>query len=242
VLGHGTWVAAILLANTDNAFQVAGVDHHAKLLPLKMGASIEELELQALIAALEYLVANPGFAQVVNMSVAGYDADLMLRDALTAAAQTHVLIGGAGNSGVPKVCVGYPNGHPDVITIGATNSTDVLATFTTTGPCLDFVAPGVDIYTASFDDPTSATAFHACVGTSCATPIISGLATLCKALWPAMSQDDFYAALQASAVDLGAPGKDNLHGWGRPNALGTLDFCATIFKDGFESGGTGQWN
>jgi hypothetical protein len=51
-----------------------------------------------------------------------------------------------------------------------------------------------------------------------------------------------YAALRASAVDLGASGKDNLHGWGRPNALGTLDFCATIFKDGFESGGTGQWN
>jgi hypothetical protein len=243
-LGHGTWVAGILLANADNAFQVAGVDHHAKLLPLKIGDSTSpaELELQALIAALDYLAANPDFAQVVNMSVAGYDNDLMLRDALTAAAQTHILIGGAGNTGVPKVCVGYPNGHPDVITIGATNSTDTLATFTTTGPCLDFVAPGVGIFTASFEDPTNALAFHAGDGTSFSTPMVAGIATLCKALWPAMTQADFYAALQASAVDLGAPGKDDFHGWGRPNALGTLDFCTTIFQDGFESGDTGQWN
>jgi len=242
-IGHGTWVASLLMANTDNAFQVAGVDHRAKILPLKMGdgTSTSAEELQALMAALDYLVANPDFASVVNMSVAGYFADPMLFNSITAAAATHILIGGSPPTGLNS-CTGLPNGHPDVITIGATDRNDALGIFTATGACLDFVAPGVDITTASFVDSTNALAFHAGDGTSFATPLITGIASLCLAIHPAMSKDEFYEALKAAAVDLGAPGRDNTFAWGRPTAYGTLDVIRTIFADGFETGDTSQWN
>ena len=71
--------------------------------------------------------------------------------------------------------------------------------------------------------------------------MIAGIATLGKGVWPAMTKNDFYAALQASAADLGAPGRDDIHGWGRPNAYRALDVIRTIFKDGFESGDASQW-
>jgi subtilisin family serine protease len=64
-------VASIIMASSDNAHQVAGIDHFARLLPLKALDS-QFGKLDHLVAALDYLVLNPGIADVVNMSLANY--------------------------------------------------------------------------------------------------------------------------------------------------------------------------
>ena len=179
------------------------------------------------------------------MSVAQYNwasTNSMLSTALSALAPNHILIGGSGNTGTERACVGFPNSHPDVITVSATDINDSFASFSTYGNCVDFAAPGDDIYSASWADPDTASAFHLEDGTSFSTPLVSGIASLGLSIWPSMTQDDLYAALQASSVDLGAPGHDKFFGWGRVNAYATLDIRRTIFMDGFESGDTSAWD
>ncbi|HEX9736977.1 MAG TPA: S8 family serine peptidase [Thermoanaerobaculia bacterium] len=248
VVGHGTRVASILLASADNGHQVAGFDHFAKLLPIKTFAGAPG-QGAALVASLDYLIANPGIAKIVNMSLADFAPSTMLGNALSAVAMSSILIGGSGNNGADEADSDYPESHPDVITIGGTDSTDALAFFpiinltAATGNSLDFAAPAVGIYTASFAEPNNPAAADVGDGTSFATPMISGTASLCFAIRPSMTKSDLIVALRESAVDLGVPGRDKEFGWGRPNTrVALLTIQSMVFTDDFETGDTTAWS
>ena len=107
---------------------------------------------------------------------------------------------------------------------------------------MDFAAPAVDIYTASWEEPDDPFAAHIGPGTSFSTPMVSGIATLALSIWPEMTRPDLVAALRASAVDLGEPGRDPEFGWGRVNARDALLALPVIFRDGFEMGDVTRWN
>jgi subtilisin family serine protease len=240
-VGHGTWVASILMANTDNGHQIAGFDHHVRLLPIKALEAPHGPESD-FVAALDYLILNPGIARIVNMSVAGYREFTTVRNALTAVSQSSILIGGAGNDGMAGGADdGYPESHPAVITIAGTDQTDARASFSDTGNRVDFAAPAVDIYTASWEEPDDPLAAHMGPGTSFSTPMVSGIATLALSIWPEMTRPDLVAALRASAVDLGEPGRDPEFGWGRVNARDALLALPVIFRAGFETGDATEW-
>lgn len=250
-VGHGTWVASVLLANSNNGFQVAGLDHRAKLLPLKALAASTGSHA-GLLACLDYLIANPGIARIVNMSLANFPENADLEADLSAVAQSSILIGGSGNNGdgSGQADTGYPESHPDVITVSGTDRGDNLAFFPSnsktaaTGNSVDFSAPAIDIYSASWSDPTNPSAAHFGDGTSFSTPMVSGIATLCLSIWPTMTRSDLLYVLKKFAVDLGAPGWDPEFGWGRVNAHTALVACqnAVIFIDGFETGDLTQWS
>jgi subtilisin family serine protease len=245
-VGHGTWVSSVLMANTDNQHQVAGVDHYARLLTVRGLNQDQGVNCDHIMGALDYLVMSSEYYDVINMSWVDYvnHCYYEIKNGLDALQDAGALvIAGTENVGGADANRYWPGRHAHSICIGSTDDTDNQADFTAEGrPALDFMAPGVDIYTASFDDPNSPNAFHFGDGNSFATPMVTGIASLALAIKPSLTKNQLYNALKESAVDLGDPGPDDEYGWGRVNAYDALLAVARIFEDGFETGDLNEWN
>ncbi|MBZ0110861.1 MAG: S8 family serine peptidase, partial [Thermoanaerobaculia bacterium] len=189
-VGHGTFVSSILLANTDNSHQIAGFDHDARLLTVRSFNQATGINLGHVLGGLDYLLVNVGYWDVVNMSwIAPASATLLGAVLDSLEDEEALLVAGAGNYSASTEDW-IPASHPLAVTVSATDDTDSLAVLTNTGPSVDFSAPGVDIYTAAFDDPSSTNAFHSESGTSFSTPMITGIASLGLSLRPGMTRDE----------------------------------------------------
>jgi len=226
---HGVWVSGVLAANGDNSLSVAGVDHFAQILPVKIlndegfGSSFDLA--QGLIFA-----ANEG-ADVINMSLIGFggsDVESALQFARDSGA---VLIACAGNGGIGDADRNALSVSPLTISVGATTESDERASFSGTGNALDVVAPGSFIWTAN-DRSRGPTWFSGC---SAATPIVSGITSLLLSLAPFLTDDEVRGILAQTAEDqVGSPsedtlGRDDFFGHGRVNmnqALTLIVECA----------------
>ncbi len=133
----------------------------------------------------------------------------------------------AGNAGPSATTVGLPGGCPAALTIGATDSNDKAAYFSSRGPAKwkssslvkpDVAAPGVNIKSAK-----PGGGYQTMSGTSMSTPHISGVMALLFQANPALTVDGAAKALLAGATDLGTAGKDNTFGWGRADVLKAVD-------------------
>ena len=207
---HGTHVAGIVAAATNNNRGIAGIAPDAQIMALRAGFRRLEgggfLEEDDLAAAILYAVENG--AQVINMSWGAAERTFILGDVIQYAhAQGVVLVSSAGNSGSE---LGYPAGNQYTIAVGAVNGDDRLAGFSSTGAVLDLVAPGVSILSTR---PNNRYASGS--GTSFSAPHISGLAALILSRRPDLSPQSVRSLLIISAIDLGPPGHDNDYGAGR---------------------------
>jgi cysteine-rich repeat protein len=225
---HGVWVSGVLAANADNDLSVAGVDHFAQILPIKVLDDQNRGSVFDLADGLR-LAADAG-ADVINMSLINYGNGPSLRAALlhahTAGA---VLIACAGNGGIDDADVSGPGMSPLTISVGATTESDERASFSGTGDALDVVAPGSFIWTVNAKS-TGATWFSGC---SAATPIVSGIASLLLSLDPSLTHDEILGILTQTAEDeVGPPsediqGPDDFFGHGRVNMNQALASVAT---------------
>jgi subtilisin family serine protease len=134
-----------------------------------------------------------------------------------------------GNSGPGSATTGAPGNYDNVIGVGATDSGDGIAWFSSRGPAPtgtgfpsdrrkpDLGAPGVSIVSC-----VPGGGYQAWSGTSMASPHVTGTVALMLQAHPGITFDQIRAALLASAVDLGIPGYDDDFGYGRLDALGAL--------------------
>mgnify|MGYP001827684432 CR=1 FL=1 len=228
---HGILVTGILAANSDNAFAVAGVDHRAMLLPIKVLDSANAGTTFDLAEGLVY--AGDHGARVVNMSLINYPGDRMLRDALTYARDAGaVLMACAGNGGVRDADHSYPGASPLTISVGATDHNDVRAIFSGTGDALDLVAPGLNIVTTA--DNTTFDNFTRFSGCSAATPVASGAASLLLALDENLTHERVRQIMIQTAEDqVGPPeedtlGRDDFFGYGRVNVNDALRLSQSV--------------
>ena len=223
---HGTRVAGIVAATTNNDVGIAGIAPDAQLMALRAGLNRlgvigSFLEEDDLAAAILYAVENG--AQVINMSWGGPERTFVLSDILQYAhAMGVVLVSAAGNSSGP---LAYPAAHHATLAIGATDHEDRLAHyFSNRGAALDLVAPGVRVLSTFPNNQ-----YLAASGTSFSAPHVAGLAALILSRRPELSPQSIRGLLIASAVDLGDPGHDNFYGAGRVSGdslaarLGTFD-------------------
>lgn len=246
--GHGSWVASVLLANSNNSHQIAGVDHFAKILPIRaLPRPLVTSQISHITAGMDYVIATAPLAKVVNMSFAGYNKlNLTLNTTLAFMAQQAILITGSGNSfssGGGRADQFNPAGHPDVITVSGTDEFDQQASFSDTGNSVNFAAPSVNIHTCSFSAPLTSNTSTVGSGTSFSAPIVSGIASLALALRPTFTREELICALRETVVDLGTLGHDVVFGWGRVNAHQALQAVpACLFWDGFERGDTSRWD
>jgi subtilisin family serine protease len=238
--GHGTHLAGIIAACTHNGVGIAGVNGQASIMPLKVANFSGQARSSAVAAAIHYAVDNG--ARVVNLSLGSEVVTELEREAARRATEAGVLIVvAAGNKGLNTSRFGYPS-LPGVLVVGATGSADERAGFSNFGTFLDVLAPGIDVlslrardtdFIALSDPPDYAPGaafvgeqqgYYRASGTSFAAALVSGMASRIIAVHPEYSGETVANILKTSAVDLEAPGVDQLTGHGRVDlvrALGT---------------------
>ena len=160
---------------------------------------------------------------MINLSFGGEDEDPMLKDAVMFAYRSgSLVVAAAGNEGLEGSPIGYPAAYPHVLTVGATNESGRVATFSTVAPTVDLAAPGVRIPVAEplVEEPTG---YLEVPGTSFSSPLVAGAAAWVWTTRPDLDNTQLFEVMRRSAVDLGTPGFDHASGYGLlniPNALG----------------------
>jgi len=234
--GHGTHCAGIVAA-MDNEIGVIGVAPEASLYGVKVLDNEGHGHNSDIIAGIEWSVNND--MQVISMSFGGRQSTSALQEACDAASNRGVvLVAAAGNrgsnwmpSGSNWDIVDYPAKYESVIAVAATDSMDERPYWSSMGASVELAAPGVNINSTYWDDT-----YTTKQGTSMACPHVSGTAALILATPEDTARDanndgtyetdgdgvwtnnEVRAILQATADDLGDPGKDNLYGFGLVNA------------------------
>lgn len=206
--GHGTHVAGIAAAVGNNSTGVAGVDWKARIMPLKVLDSQGSGYDSDVASAIRYAADNG--AQVINMSLGSPDYSYTLSEAVNYAYNKGVTIVAA--SGNESSSVSYPAACDNVIAVGALESNDTLAYFSNRGSALDLTAPGVSVLS------TAPGGYVKMSGTSMASPVVAGCASLVLAAHSDYSPSRVEGALKDGATDLGSPGFDTSYGHGKVNA------------------------
>jgi subtilisin family serine protease len=220
--GHGTHVAGIVAAVTNNAVGVAGVAGGSRVMPVKVLSGAGEGTDYGVAQGIQWAADNG--ARIANLSLGGPDYSQALADAVNYAYGKNMLVvAAAGNEGSNSIL--YPAALPGVVAVGATDNGDNRAGFSNYGDALDIVAPGVNIFSTFWND-----SYVYLSGTSMATPHVSSVAALVLSLHPGYTAGQVESTLKNNAVDLGAPGWDPYYGNGRLDALAAL-------KDGLPDGG-----
>jgi thermitase len=201
--GHGTHVAGIAAASGNNGIGVAGVSWGARIMPIKVLNAGGNGSFADVAAGITWATDNG--AQIINLSLGGASASTVLQDAVNYADGKGVLlVAAAGNTGINFVL--YPARYPNVIAVGAVDSTNNLAVFSNYGPELDLVAPGAAIYS------TVIGGYGYNSGTSMAAPYVSGLAAILRGF--NSSPTTITSEMESTALDLGAAGFDVSYGFG----------------------------
>ncbi len=213
--GHGTHVAGIIGA-INNAIGVVGVAPKVSLMPVKVLGANGSGYYSDIIEGIDWAVANG--AKVINMSLGGTSDVQSLHDAVIRAHDAGVsVVAAAGNSGGAVI---YPAAYPEVIAVGATDSSNTIASWSSRGPEVDVTAPGVNIY-STYKGETYATLS----GTSMASPHVAGLAAVLSGLVTpcdtdhngSCSPDEIQSRIETTATDLGPAGYDTTYGSGLIN-------------------------
>src|SRR5262249_28611640 len=102
---------------------------------------------------------------------------------------------------------------PYMIRVSATDSSDLIASFSSTGNNVDLSAPGVNIVTT-----VKGGGYGYATGTSASAPLVAGVAALMLSVNPNLTATQVIDLLKQSADDLGPAGWDSGYGWGRLNA------------------------
>ncbi|MGC1852197.1 MAG: S8 family serine peptidase [Solirubrobacterales bacterium] len=190
--GHGTHVAGIVGAATNNAKAVAGVNWNAALLPVKVFPDVSNPAKCGgavnLSAAIRWAVDRG--ASVINLSLGGPGRSEAIVEALDYAWNAgRVVVAAAGNNGSSSKS--YPAGYErteefsslfglfkrtyrtDVIAVGNVLGNDVRAASSNYGGWVDIAAPGSGVLSTYLNGGTKSLS-----GTSMASPVVAGVASL----------------------------------------------------------------
>src|SRR5947208_5973682 len=179
--GHGTWLAGIIAAQTDNVpvEGVAGVAYAGvTVMPVTVLNVAGEGQDSDIITGVIW-AADPG-ADVILMAFSNPGFSPNLQDAIDYAwSKGAVLVAAVGNDAISDPT--FPAGARGVLGVSATDPTDTLASFSNRGQAVFLAAPGTDIQTTDAGD-----AYTVVSGTSASAAIVAGAAAFMRAVDPAL--------------------------------------------------------
>ena len=217
LFSHGTSVAGLIGAETNNGMGIAGVAPKIRILNNRAFDPQGYGEEDDVAAAILYSVLMG--AKVINMSFGDYSYSHVLKDVVQYAySKNVVLVASSGNSNSPDPH--YPSGYSEVISVGNSTSEDFVAGSSNYGSTLDMVAPGTQVKTTSRNWNYSD--FN---GTSAAAPFVSASAAMILSL-KSFSNEEVKQILKSTADDIGQQGWDQRAGAGRLNLLRALTVLA----------------
>ncbi len=254
--GHGTHCAGSVAGDGDSGTET-GVAPSATLMALRINyySGGEYTWIQA----MEFGTDNG--AAVLTMSLGSGQGNTTLRTAeenLLTAGVFHAICAHNDGPGAGTIRSSAdsppPWFHPDqtyhggksaVISVGATNSSDVIASFSSRGPVTcwaDYTdsspliapsvsGPGVDVVSTQWTG-----GYTTMSGTSMATPHVAGVAALMLSANPNLTVAQMDSIIEMTSLELGTSGKDNTYGAGRVDAhqsvLAALELTGTAESHG----------
>jgi len=195
--GHGTHVAGTLGGS------VFGVAKGVTIVPVRVFGCSNSTTTAVLLAGLSWVVGDhaAGEPAVANLSLGADTIDAVIDSAVQALIDDGITtVVAAGNSAV-DACSVSPARVPAAITVSASTDSDLLASFSNWGSCVDLTAPGVFIQSAS---SSSDTGWRVLSGTSMAAPHVAGAAAQVLSEQPGLTPAQVAAQLAAQSVVVGA--------------------------------------
>jgi serine protease len=229
--GHGTHVAGTMVALNNNTGVVgtigsgqAGV-HIVKIF----NNSGNWTTASNLITAIQS--CKDAGAKVVNMSLGGSSSNQTENNAMTNFYNGGMLlVAAAGNGG--NTSFSYPASYNAVVSVAAVNSSAALASFSQRNSQVEIAGPGVSV-----NSTWNNGGYNSISGTSMASPHVAGVAALVWSNHPQCSAEQIRNALNATAEDRGAAGRDTSYGWGIVKAKDAHDYLTNYGCDGSDGGG-----
>ncbi len=200
-LTHGTMTAGVLGANGNNGVGIAGVNWQTKILPLEALDDNGYGDSFTVGQAIYY--ATDQGSDVISISLGTSSDDPYLREAIHYALDHGaIVVAASGNSGCN--CISYPANYPEVVAVGAINSSGSIASFSNYGSNLDILAPGQGITAPTFSIANQTSLYASNVaGTSFSTPFVSGLLAYGKSLQPDANWEEIIGSMFENAQKTG---------------------------------------
>ena len=222
--GHGTHVSGTISGIGASTYQT-GVAPNTKLIVAKVFSAAGSGSTSTILTAFDWAIDNK--ARVISLS----GGSTIHSDSMTLAINNIVSKGivpviSAGNNGGNPSTMGCPGDELNAISVGATDSSDIIAYFSSRGPVTlggqtytkpDVSAPGVNVI-STYQIAKGTGGYTTMSGTSMATPHVSGLVALMLSKNPALTPAQVKQNLENTANDLGTAGKDTTYGSGRVDA------------------------
>ena len=206
---HGTAIAAILVGQAVEG-SGPGLLPNADLAVAEVFAAdssgIPVADVIALVRAFDWFASAR--TPVLNLSFSGGANALVSLALRRVSADGMTIVAAAGNDG-PTAPPAFPAAEPTVLAVTAIDSRSAPYAAANRGDYIDFAAPGVRVWTPG---PTPAGSYN--TGTSFATPFVTAAAAVRLAAGGAANPGEIADTLARTAIDLGAPGKDPIFGWG----------------------------
>ncbi len=248
--GHGTHVAGIAAAASNNGIGIAGTSWGAKIMPVRVLDENGEGWTIDSVNGIRWAYQNG--AKVINLSFGGSTYSQSMQDVIQEAYSAGSLIIAAmgncrykGSSCPVENPTNYPAALNNVIAVAATTRSNYYTSYSQYGTHCDIAAPGGDM--SFYGDPNGIystlptydvhlTTDYAYLknydhmqGTSQATPYVSGVTALLWSIAPELTSNELWATLRTTAVDLGDPGKDEDYGYGLVDAYAAVQkFAAPL--------------
>ncbi|NDB22420.1 MAG: hypothetical protein EB020_16325 [Proteobacteria bacterium] len=245
--GHGTHVAGIVAADTDNGIGVAGVagDRPIRIMPVRVLDACGGGKTVDVAAGIAWAVSKG--AKVINLSLGGDQDTQAVNSAIDAAYSAGVLVVvSAGNCGgfnyLANGChlqneKDYPAGYADtgsngngkLIPVAAIDSTNTVASYSTQQTYVatnGMAAPGTSILSTYLPSKGDGSGYGYESGTSMASPHVAGGAALVWSTFPSLTREQVRTALRSSVLVTPAASQyPNAYGAGLLNIPGALSLA-----------------
>ena len=225
---HGTAVASLVGAPVNNV-GIVGIYPEALLQTwdAALGGGTQLATSDIVAGVLAATQTGPG---VINLSLGADASEVPIQQAIeTAVRKGMLVVAAAGNDGENGNPLSYPASLPHVLTAAATDEQNQVTSFSSQSRFVDLAAPGQDITVASAIDQSWASED----GTSFSSPLVAGAAAWVWTVRPDLDASQLFEVMRRSAVDIGAPGRDNATGFGLLDVPAALTYQAPV-KDPFE--------
>ncbi len=249
---HGTHVAGIIAAETNNNYGIAGVSWGAQIMPIRVlgkenGTDYDIMQGVRFAAGLPNdsgtIPDKP--ADIINLSLGG-PGFVPEEEALFSQIKDLgiIVVAAAGNENTIEPS--YPASYDGVFSVSALDLESNITTYSNYGSHIDIAAPGGDTFQdlnqddeidgvlstlVSDDNGSKSAGFEYYEGTSMASPHVAGMFALMKAVYPALNSSTAEKLLKTGALtkDFGDPvGRDDYYGYGAANALKAVQSALNI--------------
>ena len=211
-LNHGTMIAGIIAAKTNNGIGISGIASNSKIMALRALDDKGEGKVNDVIRAIDYAVKNG--ANIINLSFSGDAYNKAFEDAIDRAHRAGVIVVSAvgnknfnlnQNLAYPS-CFTFDSSENAIIGVASLDTLNQKASFSSYGSnCVDISAPGVSFFSTSFYDEVEKDYIEYLgywSGTSMSAAVVSGVIALIKEVNPKLSKNEILEVLFKSSDNI----------------------------------------